>query len=77
MVRGKIPNELVSYLEGYEQTHQLTSRDIALEHAVLALREKEWGKAYRSYADDLEVQPDPWVDSGIAETMESLDAAAR
>lgn len=77
VVRGKIPNELVSFLQGYEQTHQLTSRDMAVEHAVLALREKEWARAYQSYAEDLQKQPDPWVDSGMDETMESLDAAAR
>lgn len=77
IVRGKIPSELVSFLEGYERTHQLSSKDLALEHAVLALREKEWARAYQSYANDLEGQPDAWVDSGLNETMELLDAAAR
>ncbi len=77
IVRGKIPNELVLFLDGYEKSHQLSSRDAALEHAVLALREKEWGKAYQSYADDLEAQPDAWVDSGLKETLELTDAAAR
>lgn len=77
VVRGKIPSELVSFLEGYEKTHQLGSRDAALEHAVLALREKEWARAYQSYANDLEAQPDAWVDSNLNETMELLDAAAR
>ena len=77
LVRGKIPSELVSYLETYEHAHQLGSRDVALEHAVIALREREWARAYQSYADDLAAQPDPWVDSGLTDTMESLDAAAR
>ncbi len=77
IVRGKIPSELASFLDGYEKTHQLSSRDAALEHAVLALREKEWGAAYQSYADDLQTQPDIWVDSGLKETLELTDAAAR
>ena len=77
LVRGKIPSELVSFLEGYEKAHQLSSKDVALEHAVLALREKEWARAYQSYAGDLEAHSDAWVDSDLKETMELVDAAAR
>lgn len=67
-----LPASVLKYAEEYQKAHSLESRSDVLLEAMKALREKELLESYRQEALEFERNPDPWVDSGLEETLELL-----
>lgn len=78
-ITARIRADLAEYLEQYQQQHHLATRTDALEEAIRALRQREHDQflreSYRQMALDEARQGkrDPWVDSGLLETLEGID----
>lgn len=45
-INATIPQNLLQYLDTYQETHQLRSRSAALSRAIMALRELELQRGY-------------------------------
>jgi hypothetical protein len=45
-INATIPQNLLLYLDTYQETHQLRSRSAALSRAIMALRELELQRGY-------------------------------
>lgn len=65
-----LPQELLEYTERYMREHGLNSRSAVFVAAVEALRERERIADYQAYRQELEENPDPWLDSDLEETLE-------
>jgi hypothetical protein len=75
-INARVQSDLAEFLETYCSKHGLTRTD-ALEEAIRALRQRERDlelrQGYREFAKDLAQHPDPWLDSGLGETLEGID----
>lgn len=78
-INARVQRELLEFLERYSSKHQLSRTD-ALEEAIRALRQRERDlelrRGYEAFAREVVVQPDPWLDGGLAETLEGIDGVA-
>jgi Arc/MetJ-type ribon-helix-helix transcriptional regulator len=65
-----LPKELLRYAEQYAAVQRLASRSEVLSEAIRALRERELARGYRELAEEYLVDPDPLLDSDLADRIE-------
>lgn len=68
-----LPDEWLRYLEEYRRRHGVESRSEVILRALRALREAELAEGYRQMARDYAQEADEWMDSGLEETLDSID----
>lgn len=63
-----LPGEMLCYADTYKAHHGL-SRSEVFTLALKLLREQELAEGYRAMAEDWASHEDPWLDSGLEETL--------
>lgn len=64
-----LPPEVLSYADRYRKLHGLATRSEVLTLALKLLRERELAEGYRAMAQDRDELADPWLDSGLQESL--------
>ena len=70
-----LPPEVLSYADRYRETHGLPTRSEVMALALKVLREQELAEGYRAMAQSRDELSDPWLDSGLPETLNEIDEA--
>lgn len=70
MVNQKVslPVALLNYTDRYKENHGLNRSEV-LVLALKALQDKELAEGYDALAKEMAQMDDPWLDSGLAETL--------
>ena len=63
--------ELIEYAERYQKEQGLASRSDVIARALRALREHELAEGYRAWAEDSLKNPDPLVEAGTSDGLET------
>ena len=67
-VTVSLPDEMLRYADNYKENHGLNRSEV-FTRALKLLRQQELAEGYRSMANDQQELSDPWLDSGLDETL--------
>jgi hypothetical protein len=68
-----LSDEMLSYADSYKKTHGLNRSEVFVL-ALQRLREQELAEGYQAMARDQDALNDPWLDSGLDETLSESKA---